>query len=892
MSMDEVFEITDFTDVTDWEKFISNIEEVLLSWGLHALSLDEENINTKTWKKKSSTVCFAGYPFTIVYDWLAGVPSSTELSLRPWEDLMKKEDDFSSLGLHPIFRHYGLTEFVTIFPEGGQSVLNESRIKLLMSSIRIALQNTKCHVPVFIRVYQKWQDCYAGVYLNNHMRTDFDVIHLKQIPSSCSYLSGFVDMFKAKIESPISEPVNVSIRFTYSLTDGMPWKWPEEELNVDNLISHFKIEDVMSFPFGAVIDPVEKVTLFCLWLHLTEDSVVESEIYSDLNPLQAPVWKVQVSYKEAVVGRLSESLQTFLKICRQRDTVKKLLGTTYKPNPSSDEKDYGEALLLLTDKLRVSTRIANKIPIPAVTTMVQRHQQRRDEEPLDDTIVSSLIFFIFPDADVTFKEKFCYSTEKVEQLLSTVDKMNVEHLDVLRSLRSSPIDSITWRISQVLFYLIHSTTDLAPMAYVWQEIVSEFRYRYLHGHLLPGLSDDGPSPAHSLFHQKLQMLNCCIKRRKQREEELLSETEASKMESKSVDSDEEFYDALEDQDLLKTEGRKEKHMNLKLLKTQEPLYVPLTQEMPPMTDDVIEEHTSNLLELGEDAHSSQIRAKLMSIILKADMEAFKAANPNSIFEDFIRWHSPTDWISDAESEYGGKLSPRMLIENNTWIETWRNCHAVPARRQRRIFDDTKEAEKILDFFYALTPGEVFTLLLPTLFHAVFLRVLQESPAGVSKLPSALSKIASDLSRVSPTSLENLDCFEAILQLFTWSEDALSRVSSLYQKFNTPTYTLPCESLQKLIDGAALQINGPNNDFGRVVKQLFQSALMEQDGAMVPGSTPADEVFGKCEEREYILRAHISRPTLNSSPGPQRMYCSLKANEVRICGAFTEDTCFM
>ena len=68
---------------------------------------------------------------------------------------------------------------------------------------------------------------------------------------------GFVDMFKAKIESPISEPVNVSIRFTYSLTDGMPWKWPEEELNVDNCFSHFKIEDITSFPFGAVKDPIE-----------------------------------------------------------------------------------------------------------------------------------------------------------------------------------------------------------------------------------------------------------------------------------------------------------------------------------------------------------------------------------------------------------------------------------------------------------------------------------------------------------------------------------------------------------------------------------------------------------------------------------------------------------
>lgn len=32
------------------------------------------------------------------------------------------------------------------------------------------------------------------------------------------------------------------------------------------------------------------------------------------------------------------------------------------------------------------------------------------------------------------------------------------------------------------------------------------------------------------------------------------------------------------------------------------------------------------------------------------MSAFKAANPQSEFEDFIRWHSPKDW--QAYNEIG------------------------------------------------------------------------------------------------------------------------------------------------------------------------------------------------------------------------------------------------
>ena len=42
----------------------------------------------------------------------------------------------------------------------------------------------------------------------------------------------------------------------------------------------------------------------------------------------------------------------------------------------------------------------------------------------------------------------------------------------------------------------------------------------------------------------------------------------------------------------------------------------------------------------------------------------------------------------------GQLSQRMQIPGNMWVEVWQSAKPVPARRQRRLFDDTKEAEKV------------------------------------------------------------------------------------------------------------------------------------------------------------------------------------------------------
>lgn len=66
----------------------------------------------------------------------------------------------------------------------------------------------------------------------------------------------------------------------------------------------------------------------------------------------------------------------------------------------------------------------------------------------------------------------------------------------------------------------------------------------------------------------------------------------------------------------------------------------------------------------------------------------------------MRWYSPRDYIEEeivdekGEVVIRGELSARMKIPSNMWVEAWETAKPIPARRQRRLFDDTREAEKV------------------------------------------------------------------------------------------------------------------------------------------------------------------------------------------------------
>lgn len=90
----------------------------------------------------------------------------------------------------------------------------------------------------------------------------------------------------------------------------------------------------------------------------------------------------------------------------------------------------------------------------------------------------------------------------------------------------------------------------------------------------------------------------------------------------------------------------------------------------------------------------------------------------------------------------------MHAPGNLWQEMWRAAKPVPAWRQKRLFDDTKEAEKILHAFSAYRPAQVATLLLPVIFHAAVCRALDELPAG-DGLPDAAATLRQLIARISP-----------------------------------------------------------------------------------------------------------------------------------------------
>ena len=63
-----------------------------------------------------------------------------------------------------------------------------------------------------------------------------------------------------------------------------------------------------------------------------------------------------------------------------------------------------------------------------------------------------------------------------------------------------------------------------------------------------------------------------------------------------------------------------------------------------------------------------------------------------VFVCVSRWHSPRDWVQDADGKFG--LSPRMLQEGNIWQELWVEAGPMPVSRQvQRIKREWKEGRK-------------------------------------------------------------------------------------------------------------------------------------------------------------------------------------------------------
>ena len=388
---------------------------------------------------------------------------------------------------------------------------------------------------------------------------------------------------------------------------------------------------------------------------------------------------------------------------------------------------------------------------------------------------------------------------------------------------------------------------------------------------------------------------------------------------------------------------------------------------------------------------------MQSACLVSDMESFKAANPGCILEDFVRWYSPrdyivvgengedvpvdeiedktktgsSDWIeeevdSESKGENGvagskktkplqGKLSQRMQIPGNMWVEAWQSARPVPARRQKRLFDDTREAEKVLHYLSSMRPAEVVLHLMPCIIHAAVSKVAGEAvnalvPNARSMLDQLVSRAAT-LTRSFPLERNK---YRDMLRLLELAETISARTTSLRSKFTSNHLASPeQEGKEEEIEGFVTSLlthgevpvrGGACGPAGAIIHKMFIAAqrsnnmiLDDEEGSdrldslyknplsgfssvrrassssnnsggggsgarknsdlSVP--SPSQEVkssascsdFPPASVREYILRAMVPRPAPYSKVLPQRMYCMLTEGDNRLAGAFTSDSTF-
>ncbi|KNC70052.1 hypothetical protein SARC_17426, partial [Sphaeroforma arctica JP610] len=65
---------------------------------------------------------------------------------------------------------------------------------------------------------------------------------------------------------------------------------------------------------------------------------------------------------------------------------------------------------------------------------------------------------------------------------------------------------------------------------------------------------------------------------------------------------------------------------------------------------MIEAQTEAMVNMGVSESATKERSLQQSESLLSDMKSFKAANPACELGDFVRWHSPRDWIEEEVAE--------------------------------------------------------------------------------------------------------------------------------------------------------------------------------------------------------------------------------------------------
>uniref|UniRef100_A0A1B0AGW9 Rab3 GTPase-activating protein catalytic subunit n=1 Tax=Glossina pallidipes TaxID=7398 RepID=A0A1B0AGW9_GLOPL len=405
-----------------------------------------------------------------------------------------------------------------------------------------------------------------------------------------------------------------------------------------------------------------------------------------------------------------------------------------------------------------------------------------------------------------------------------------------------------------------------------------------------------PDTKTCLLHQKLQMLNVCIERRLEREFKAHRQapgyvTESELNLSDSLNDEDEFYDCLDheeretagdaenlwsskstkvEKDANKADGRLKRLGNVKLIAADEYLYIPVTQEVVPKTED-------QFLDDNEDILSAdQIRQKMASS-LQSDMDAFKAANPLARFSCGMSSKS-----SYAKGETGVGLAA-----------------------EKRLFDDTNEGFKVLTYLETRNVGEVYQLTVVPLLHSSILKLknIFINSNALDVFEQTVNETLADLCRLS-RDIEAVKINDSIVESFPNIEPILVQITKLELQF----YQFKCFESIVDIDPKGVRATEIKTHFKEMMENNGCYNIRKYNGKRsgqtghsqslidILNSSFEDKLHQEPISKEYVIRLGNDCADMNGrielSDMPQFLRGIVAGKTLRLCGAFTENTTFL
>ncbi len=332
-----------------------------------------------------------------------------------------------------------------------------------------------------------------------------------------------------------------------------------------------------------------------------------------MNPQQSNDWSLTINNVcDKCNYQLTDLLLKFCEELKRTIGVNQLVGQASSANSSissnmnqmADDEVKRMALQKLTSsRLDQVYNLSSNI-VEKATSRMRILNINDSLLPLDKGFLDFIMIdFLFPDA----KSSPGLKKQEFKQPISNPDKFAV-FLKKLNLMKASSADN-TGLLNKLAtcISLVNQVGQTRAVAQLWREFLLEIRFRYDSNILISGLdpaktsltrsymSTPMPDLSRCLLHQKLQMLNCCIKKRIERQEFELNTSRPSTSEQAAaaaeVSDDDQFFDCEEEDtdksspeklekfyENMKPEGRLKKFGECTLLqKPAEPMYVPITQ---------------------------------------------------------------------------------------------------------------------------------------------------------------------------------------------------------------------------------------------------------------------------------------------------------------------------